>query len=429
MAKDTPISLRNEVMYSVFVRNFSPEGNFEGVRRSLDRISTLGVDTIWLMPIHPVGEVSRKGSLGSPYAIRDYRAVNPEYGTLEDFRRLVDDIHAHGMRCIIDVVYNHTSPDSVLAHEHPEWFFRGSDGAPGRHVDDWSDIVDLDYGSSGALWDYQIDTLKYWAQFVDGFRCDVAPMVPLDFWLRARREVASVRPGCLWLAESVEPNFIAYNRGNGTPCLSDSELYQAFDLCYDYDVANSFIASVRDKSLLPAYTAALNAQEGTYPLNYVKLRFLENHDRPRAAFLVPDARSLASWTAFLYFQRGTALVYAGQERGAQHLPSLFDRDTVDWDGGVADLSALMRSLYDLKKDPIFAGGRYSVRSHPGGVLSAEYSLPGRRLFGVFPAVPLPALIETGLPDGQYPDLLTGRTVEVCFGMLSTSGGPVIVETA
>ena len=428
MAQDTPLTLRNEVMYSVFVRNFSPEGSFEGVRRSLERISALGVDTIWLMPIHPVGEAARKGSLGSPYAIRDYRAVNPEFGTPDDLRRLVDDIHALGMRCIIDVVYNHTSPDSVLAHEHPEWFYRGADGRPAPRVPDWSDVVDLDYSSSPALWDYQIETLRYWAELVDGFRCDVAPMVPLDFWLRARREVAEVRPGCLWLAESFEPAFVRYNRAHSTPSLSDSELYRAFDLCYDYDMANSLIASVRDKSGLSNYASLLNLQEGIYPANYAKLRFLENHDRPRAAFLIPNARALASWTAFLYFQRGTALVYAGQERGVQHLPSLFERDTVDWDGGIAELSPLMHSLYDLKKDPIFAQGAYSVSAHPGGVLSAEYTLPGRRLFGAFPTVPLPALIETGLPDGQYPDLLSGRTVEVCFGMVSTDGVPLVIET-
>ncbi len=426
MAKDTPVTLRNKVIYSVFVRNFSPEGNFEGVRRSLDRIAALGTDIVWLMPIHPVGEASRKGSLGSPYAIRDYRAVNPEYGTMEDFRRLVDGIHALGMKCIIDVVYNHTSPDSVLAHEHPEWFFHGADGAPGRHVADWSDIVDLDYASSPALWDYQIDTLKMWAEIVDGFRCDVAPMVPLDFWLRARREVAGVRPGCIWLAESVEPHFIAYNRSNGTACLSDSELYQAFDLCYDYDTANDFIAALRDSSKLPAYASALNAQEGIYPANYVKLRFLENHDRPRAAFLIPDGRALESWTAFLYFQRGAALVYAGQERAAKHLPSLFERDTIDLEHG-PDLSPLMARLAEIKRDRIFAEGSYSVAAHPCGALTASYTLPGRRVFGLFPAGGRAALVESGLPDGQYADLITGETVEVCFGMVGTGGRPVIID--
>ena len=152
MAKNTAKSYRNQVMYCVFVRSHTPEGTFEGVRRDLERIKGLGVDVVWLMPIHPVGEQCRKGSLGSPYAIRDYRAVDPEYGTLEDFTRLVDAVHQLGMKCIIDVVYNHTSPDSVLAREHPEWFYRRPDGGFGNRVGDWWDVIDLDYSQPG-LWD------------------------------------------------------------------------------------------------------------------------------------------------------------------------------------------------------------------------------------------------------------------------------------
>ena len=171
MAKDTAAAYRNQVIYSVFVRNHTPEGTFEGVRRDLPRIQALGADIIWLLPIHPIGETARKGTLGSPYAISDYRAVNPEYGTLEDFRRLVEEIHALGMKCIIDVVYHHTSPDSLLAREHPHWFYRREDGSFGNKVGDWSDIIDLDYRDR-ALWEYQIETLCYWAGMVDGFRCD-----------------------------------------------------------------------------------------------------------------------------------------------------------------------------------------------------------------------------------------------------------------
>lgn len=149
MALDTQKNYRNLVMYSVFVRNHTKEGTFRALVSDLDRIKALGVDIVWLMPIHPLGEKARKGSLGSPYAIRDYRAVNPEYGTLEDFRYLVDEIHARGMRCIIDVVYNHTSPDSVLASEHPEWFYHKPDGSFGNRVGDWTDIIDLDYSNPG----------------------------------------------------------------------------------------------------------------------------------------------------------------------------------------------------------------------------------------------------------------------------------------
>ena len=134
MALDTDISLRSQVIYSIYVRNHTQEGTFSAVIPDLDRIKALGTDIIWFMPIHPIGVKGKKGSLGCPYANKDYRSVNPEYGTLEDFRTLVDAIHARGMKCIIDVVYNHTSPDSVLTTEHPEFFYRKPDGTMGNHV-------------------------------------------------------------------------------------------------------------------------------------------------------------------------------------------------------------------------------------------------------------------------------------------------------
>ena len=174
-------SLQQAIIYSVFVRNHTPEGTFRALMPDLPRIKELGCDIIWLMPIHPLGVKARKGSLGSPYANRDYRAINPEYGTLEDFEALVDAIHAQGMKCIIDVVYNHTAPDSVLWETHPEWFYHKPDGNPGNRVGDWTDIIDLDYTKDRALWDYQIETLCYWARFVDGFRCDVACSCPSSF--------------------------------------------------------------------------------------------------------------------------------------------------------------------------------------------------------------------------------------------------------
>ena len=185
MAVNTDLSLRRQVIYSVFVRGHTKEGTFRALEGDLDRLKALGADILWLMPIHPIGEEGRKGTMGSPYAIRDYRAVNPDMGTVDDLCHLVDAIHDRGMECIIDVVYNHTSPDSVLAEAHPEFFLRDEQGRPTRKVTDWWDIVDLDY-SNRDLWRYQIDTLKQWAAIVDGFRCDVASAVPVEFWRQAR---------------------------------------------------------------------------------------------------------------------------------------------------------------------------------------------------------------------------------------------------
>ena len=426
MAENTERTWRNQVIYSIFVRNHTTEGTFEGVRRDLPRIRGLGVDVIWLLPIHPIGEKARKGVLGSPYAIRDYRAVNPEYGTLDDFRRMVDEAHRLGMRCVIDVVYNHTSPDSVLAAEHPEWFYHKEDGSFGNRVGDWSDIIDLDYTDRG-LWAYQIETLKYWASMVDGFRCDVAPLVPLGFWREARAAVESVRPGCLWLAETVDPDFISALRAEGFGCLSDCQTYEAFDICYDYDIYPVFRDYLDGAVPLARYAEAVNRQEVTYPANYSKLRFLENHDQPRAAFLVPDGPSLLNWTAFSFFQKGTGFIYAGQEAGCAHLPNLFYKDPVDWTG--PDRSEQFRRLCALKKHPLMADSAYTVQALPGDVLYAVHRKGGRRLAGVFSVRGGKALVRVDVPDGWYENLFDGGRVEVKDARVSCRGVPVIIETA
>lgn len=426
MAKNTTLNYRNQVMYSVFVRNYSPEGTFEGVRRDLDRIQSLGVDVIWLLPIHPIGEKHRKGTLGSPYAIQDYRKINPEYGTLEDFTRLVEDIHKRGMKCIIDVVYNHTSPDSWLAKHHPEWFYHKPDGSFGNRIADWYDVIDLDY-SQPDLWDYQIETLTQWAAIVDGFRCDVAPLVPLDFWLRAREEVEQVRPGCLWLSESVEPRFIAECRSRGLCALSDSEIFQAFDVSYEYDIFDWFKDYHTGKASLESYAEAVNRQEYTYPANYVKLRYLENHDNPRAAFVIPDETALINWTAFIYFQKGMTLLYAGQEVESSHRPTLFDKDTIDRNTG-KDLSNLLQKLGEIKRNPLLTDSRYEVHALPKDTLYAFHRAGEKQLTGIFSLRGEHSLIPVDVPDGRYVNLIDDSEIEVCAGKLSCYGKPIIFET-
>src|SRR5574344_712251 len=203
MAKNTNTQIRNQVIYSIYVRKHTAEGTFKAIEGDLDRIQELGTDIIWFMPIHPIGIKGKKGSLGCPYAIRNYRETNPEYGTKEDFKHLVQQIHDKGMKCIIDVVYNHTSPDSWLVENHIDYFYHKPDGSLGNHVGDWTDVVDLDYNNK-ELWGYLIDTLKMWAEVVDGFRCDVASLLPIDFWIQAREEVAKVKPDCIWLAETID---------------------------------------------------------------------------------------------------------------------------------------------------------------------------------------------------------------------------------
>ena len=426
MAVNTDKSLRNQVMYQVFVRNFSEEGTFAAVEDSLDAIKALGTDIIWFMPIHPIGTLNSKGTLGSPYAISDYRAVNPEFGTLQDFKRLVAAIHDKGMKCIIDVVYNHTSPDSVLSKSHPEWFYHLPDGSFGNRVGDWTDIIDLDYNQPD-LWDYQIETLCQWAEIVDGFRCDVAPLIPIAFWEKAREAVEQVRPGAIWLSESDEPEFILHMRSRGLTALSDSEIYRAFDLSYDYDCYGKFTGCLCGDCTLADYAEAINRQEYIYPDNYVKLRFLENHDQTRARFLIPDIRALRNWTAFNFFQKGLALIYAGQEYAVSHLPSLFDKDTVDWFNiRNEDLTSLIKRLAAIKKDALFADSTYHVEAQGEDFLIAIHEKDGRTALGVFAVTGKTALVKVDFPDGVYTNLIDKRPVEVFRGRIASHGEPIIL---
>lgn len=425
MAIQTQANLRNQVMYSVYVRNYSEEGTFKAVENDLDRIKKLGVDIIWLMPIHPVGEKAKKGELGSPYAIRDYRKVNPEFGTMEDFKDLVNAIHAKGMKCIIDVVYNHTSPDSWLVENHPEFFYKKPDGSMGNRVGDWSDIVDLDYNNRD-LWEYQIETLKMWAEIVDGFRCDVAPLIPLEFWLKAREEVSKVNPDCFWLSESVEPDFIKYLRSNGMVALSDSEVFQAFDVCYDYDIHSIFRSYVAGECPLSKYVERVNIQEFIYPVNYVKLRYLENHDQDRAKSFIDSQDAMINWTAFIYFQKGMTLLYCGQETEDANRPSLFDKDIVNWNTGY-DLSDYMSKLYEFKKNPILTNSTYSLKAYDEDDIMVGMHVAGdKKLVGIFNLKGKQVVVPVELENGTYRNLLNDKEVVVKDGNVYSDGQPIII---
>lgn len=476
MAQDTNIGLRNQVVYQIFTRNYR-EGKLKSVEADLDRIRSLGVDIIYLLPVQPSGVMHRKGSMGSPYAISDYRAIDPEIGTMQDFIDLTEAAHRKGLKVMLDVVYNHTSPDSVLAKTHPEWFFHKADGSLGNRIGDWWDVVDLDYENSPELWDYQIDTLKMWARYVDGFRCDVAPMVPLEFWKRARREVEQVRPGCIWIAEAVEREMVIANRRAGFPTSSDSELFQAFDICYDYDTYNYQKASQTGVLFMPGKSAAepgtreqflaeylnlVNFQEGIFPENYIKLRCLENHDRPRAAELVPDEKALRNWTAWQYFQKGTVMLYAGQEFEVTHHPTLFDRDTVDFETG-KDLTGLLKKLADIRRYDLFTDSSFHAEEVSGDVIfavrerrgagrpaddgnektaeagsaadaasvSAETAGTGTAaaetacLAGIFSTLGETKSVQVDLPDGTYTNLIDGRKVDVFEHTIRLTGEPLI----
>ena len=424
MAKNTDPRLQNQVIYSIYVRSHTEEGTFRAILPDLDRIRDLGVDIIWFMPIHPIGVKGKKGSLGCPYANRDYRAVNPAYGTKEEFCELVDAIHARGMKVMIDVVYNHTSPDSVLYEQHPEFFYHGPDGKPGNKIGDWADVIDLDYTQPG-LWDYQIESLCGWAEIVDGFRCDVASFVPVAFWERARAAVERVRPGCIWLAETVHGGFGAFARHSGFYSATDYEMFSAFDLEYEYDIREYFDRYLRGEIELSHWLDMFNVQEATYPCNYNKMRCLENHDQPRIASFVKEEQALVNYTSMLYFLKGTTLLYAGQETENTHQPSLFEKEPVDWHTG-KDLSPLLRRLAEIKHGVLGAEDLFRAaaddRRH---IAILERDSAERVCVGLFSLHGESAEVAVTAPDGVYENLVDGGAVLVKNGRTLCAGEPVI----
>lgn len=426
MAKQTDIQLRQKVMYSLFVRNHTPEGTFAAVEKDLDRIKGLGCDIIWFMPIQPVGIKQRKGKDGSPYAIRDYRKTDHAMGTMEEFKHLTDEIHQRGMKCILDVVYNHTSPDSWLMENHPEFFKRDAQGNTVTLVPDWSDIADLDY-SVKELWRYQIDTLKMWAEMVDGFRCDVAPRVPVEFWKQAREEVETVRPGAIWLAETTEKHFIKFIRDQKGYCASDSEIYEVFDICYDYDIWPSFLGCVKKKLPLSFFLDEIDKQEGTYPENYVKLRCLENHDQERIAHHCPDKEAVRNWTALSFMLKGTAFLYAGQEAMLSHRPSIFEKDTLNFSQG-EDISGLITRLAQIKKTYLTADGIYRLFAEDEQETAVGICEMGEKsILGIFTLGSYRGSVEAYLQDGDYENLIDNSNVTVKDGRIMHDGKPVIVS--
>lgn len=425
MAFNTDPKLQNQVIYSIYIRSHTQEGTFLSLIPDLDRIRALGTDIIWLMPIHPVGLKGRKGSLGCPYANRDYRTVNPAYGTMDDFCHLVDEIHQRGMKCIIDVVYNHTSPDSVLYVQHPEWFYKTPSGQPGSKVGDWTDVIDLDY-THRPLWDYQIESLCQWARIVDGFRCDVASFVPVAFWLQAREAVEKIRPGCIWLAESVHRSFGCQARREGIYSARDPELYAAFDIEYEYDIREVFDAYLQGKAQLSQYLDLLNFQEAVYPDNYNKLRFLENHDQPRIASSVRAENDLVNYTAMLYFLKGTTLLYAGQEFGDTHLPSLFEQEPIDRHTG-RDFSTLMAKLHTIKQQLGSADSFVASGDDEKHIVLMERCGSSGHFVGVFSLHSQGGEVALTVPDGSYENLIDGNMVSVRNGCLLCEGSPIVFQ--
>lgn len=417
--------LKHATIYQVYPRNHTKEGTFKALLKDLKRIKALDVDILYLLPIHPLGEKSRKETLGSPYAIKDYYAINPELGTLEDFKLLVHEAHALDLKVMIDIVLHHTSPDAVLLTEHPEFYFYQDEKLCNK-VGDWSDIIDLDY-SNRALWDYMLKMLTYWAELgVDGFRADVAPMVPLEFWRYLRTNLDEKFPDLIWLSESVEPGFITFLKTHGHIGHTDQEMYEAFDILYDYDVYPDLKAYLEGKKPLSTYVSAVKKQEEIYPEGYLKIRTIENHDTARIAAICKNDTQLRNVTAWSFFQNGVGFLYAGQEVKATHRPTLFDQDTIDLTIDDEFFYEFIVNLIKLKRKELFSDYETYRLLNDGtdNTIVAVRAKDEQVMIGCFNFGKEQATFYVPLPDGLYTNLLGGEVV-VVDGKIESSEPAII----
>ena len=315
-ARDVPDWVRDAVVYEVFPRAFSPEGSLAGVTSRLDHVRDLGATVLWLMPIHPIGAERRKGTQGSPYSIRDFHSVNPDYGTGEDMHRLVREAHARGLKVILDVVANHTSWDSVMMST-PELYVRDAEGRVQPPNADWSDVAKLDYANPKTR-AYMIEMMSYWRRDfgVDGFRCDVAGLVPTDFWEEARLALEAIHPGLFLLAEWSTPDLLA----------------KAFDA----DYAWPFHATLNRVLSLGAPASGIRAtwedERRNFPRGSLHLRFSDNHDEKRAIGRFGEPAALCA-QALVFTMDGIPLVYNGMEIGdtaESGGPALTERLPIFW---------------------------------------------------------------------------------------------------
>ncbi|MCW1384383.1 alpha-amylase family glycosyl hydrolase [Novosphingobium sp. KCTC 2891] len=352
-------------IYEVNIRQYTPEGTFRAFEKHLPRLRKMGVDVLWIMPINPISKKERKGSLGSYYAVSDYKAINPEYGDLADFRHLVDAAHRQGFKVIVDWVANHTGWDHVWVEQHPDWYKRNAKGElegyhytdlSDHHEETWADVIGLDYGKPEVR-EGMIDAMGYWlkAADIDGFRCDVAWTLPVAFWDEARTKLDRIKP-VFMLAEADTPEMQVH----------------AFDMTYDWKLYHLLIDVARGKAGAADLARLYTDPPRRYPAGAYRMTFTSNHDENSwngtdRELYGDGADAMAVLAATL---PGMPLVYSGQEDGLNKRLKFFDKDTIAW--GRFGRAAFYRSLLKLKHHhPALASGM-----EPGNMELVDAGNPG-----------------------------------------------------
>ncbi|PKP13984.1 MAG: alpha-amlyase [Bacteroidetes bacterium HGW-Bacteroidetes-3] len=341
-------SLENAVIYEANIRQYSPEGTFEKFTEDIPKLKELGVKIIWVMPIYPISTTKSKGTLGSYYAISDYTKVNPEFGNLDDVKNLVNTAHKNGMYVILDWVANHTGWDHVWLKSHPEYYTKDEKGEITHTVGtDWTDVADLNYDNKEMRTE-MLEDMKYWLKEadIDGFRCDVAGMVPLDFWENTVTELKKIKP-VFMLAEAWEPNL----------------LEKAFDMDYGWDTHHRMNAIAQGKETVKNWDERMAQIDTLYQKDDILMNFVTNHDENSWSGTVKERMGDASevMLALSYCAPGMPLIYSGQEYDMNKRLRFFEKDTISKIKG--NVWPLLVKLGELKNNNKALNGGKNAASY------------------------------------------------------------------
>lgn len=396
---------KNANIYEVNIRQYSEEGTLKAFEKHMPRLKEMGVDILWLMPIHPISEKNRKGSMGSYYAVQDYQKVNPEFGTIDDLRDLVNSAHEMGMKVIIDWVANHSGWDNWMIDEHPDWYTQDSLGNIVMTVGtDWTDVADLNYDSKDMR-EYMIQSLEFWVKEanIDGYRCDVAGMVPIDFWMDARKRLDAIKP-VFMLAED-----------------ESVEIHKAFDMSYGWEFHHIMNGIAKGEKGLDAIDTYMAKIDSTFDSDDYIMNFTSNHDenswsgtefeRMGDAF---EAMAVLSSTV-----PGMSLIYSGQEDKLNKRLKFFEKDEIEW--GEFEMAEFYSKLLNLKmNNQALWNGDFGGDFHRVETTADEYIYAFVREKGEDKVVVLLNLSEktqvfsfnTRLIDGNYISLFNQTNVVI-----------------
>lgn len=394
---------QNAVIYEVNVRQFTPEGTFEAFSKHMPRLKEMGIDILWFMPIYPISEKNRKGTLGSYYAISDYKAINPEFGSLEDFKAVVDQAHNLGMKVILDWVANHTGWDGPWIENHPEWFTQDSLGNIVSPVEDWSDVADLNYDVP-EMRTTMIDALKYWVAEanIDGYRCDMAGMVPVDFWEAARLELDKIKPVFMLAEDEAEPAL----------------LHKAFNANYGWELHHIMNKIAKSEAGVADVKTYFDKADSLYPAGSFTMHFTSNHDENswQGTEYERMGDAVKTMAALSFVIPGMPLIYSGQEAGLKKRLEFFEKDEIDWTN--LEMQDFYAKLIQLKKENIslwngISGGNLTILEQPDSpnLLVLIREKDGNKVLAFFNLSDQP--IATSVSDdalkGRYKDAFTGQS--------------------